>query len=149
MKYHEILKRYIKNSRLTLSEICEMLKPHGYNMDKSYLSRLQNGKADPASETLNKALATITNGNAEKLLTAAFLHKAPESISRAMIWAFDADGKVITREETNDEIMNRFDDDEIEIEQFLHNHEKLNFNGRRLGDLDRIKILEMLNVLFK
>lgn len=81
MEYREILKSYIARSELTLDEITERLsKDFGLDISKSYLSQVQNGKVNPASPEINKALALITGGDSENLLLAAHLNKAPEEI---------------------------------------------------------------------
>ncbi|WP_198041768.1 helix-turn-helix domain-containing protein [Paenibacillus larvae] len=81
MNYYELLKSYIKESGLSLSEISERLKKYGYQVSKGYISQLQNGKTDnPATVELNRALASVTGGDVEKLLTAALIEKAPEEI---------------------------------------------------------------------
>lgn len=81
MNYYELLKTYIKCSGLSLSEISERLKEHGFNISKGYISQLQNGKTEnPATVELNRALAAVTGGDVEKLLTAALIEKAPAEI---------------------------------------------------------------------
>lgn len=81
MNYYELLKSYIKESGMSLSEISEKLKEHGFNISKGYISQLQNGKTEnPATVELNRALASVTGGDVEKLLTAALIEKAPEEI---------------------------------------------------------------------
>lgn len=87
MNYYELLKDYIKKSGLSLSEISERLTDeHGYKISKGYISQLQNGKTEnPATSDLNRALAAVTGGDVEKLLTAAFIEKAPEEIKEKFI----------------------------------------------------------------
>lgn len=80
MNYANLLRYYIKESRLTLDEISEKLEGFGIKATKPYLSKLQNGKTPPASDKLNKALAEITGGDVQKLMWAAFIEKAPEEI---------------------------------------------------------------------
>lgn len=80
MNYANLLRSYIKESRLTLDEISEKLEGFGIKATKPYLSKLQNGKTPPASDKLNKALAEITGGDVQKLIWAAFIEKAPEEI---------------------------------------------------------------------
>lgn len=80
MNYADLLRTYIKKSRLTLDEISLKLKQQGIAATKPYLSKLQNGKTPPASEKLNHALADITGGDTQKLQLAAFIEKAPEEI---------------------------------------------------------------------
>lgn len=86
MSYYELLRKYIKESGLSLSEISVKLEPHGYKVSKGYISQLQNGKTDnPATTELNRALAAVTGGDVEQLLTAALLEKAPEEIKEKII----------------------------------------------------------------
>ncbi|BFH13330.1 hypothetical protein WJ0W_002909 [Paenibacillus melissococcoides] len=81
MNYHELLRKYIADSGYTLGEIAEKLKGYDYNVTKSYISQLQNGKTpNPATDELNRALAEITGGDIEKLLLAAVIERAPEEI---------------------------------------------------------------------
>lgn len=81
MNYYELLRGYIKKSGLSLSEISEALKQYDYQVSKGYISQLQNGKTDaPATPELNRALAKVTGGDAEELLTAALIEKAPIEI---------------------------------------------------------------------
>ncbi|MCM3747421.1 hypothetical protein M3223_08645 [Paenibacillus pasadenensis] len=80
--YYELLKSYIKDSGLTLAEIADQLKKnHGYKVSKGYISLLQNAKTDnPATAELNRAIAEVTGGDVENLLTAALIEKAPVEI---------------------------------------------------------------------
>jgi repressor LexA len=97
--YAELLRTYIKNSRLTLDEISEKLEEKGLTASKQYLSKLQNGKTAPASEKLNQALAEITDGDAHALILLAYLEKAPEEIKSDIDMYFimnDKDGKEVT-----------------------------------------------------
>lgn len=81
LNYYELLRSYIKKSGLSLSEISEKLEPHGYKVSKGYISQLQNGKTEnPATEKLNRALAAVTGGDVEQLLTAALIENAPIEI---------------------------------------------------------------------
>ncbi|QHZ50871.1 helix-turn-helix domain-containing protein [Paenibacillus larvae] len=80
MNYYELLKSYIRESGLSLFEISEKLKDYGYQVSKGYISQLQNGKTNPATVELNRALAAVTGGDVETLLTAALIEKAPDEI---------------------------------------------------------------------
>lgn len=91
--YAELLKGYIKRSRLTLDEIVVKLRAKGLSASREHLSRLQNGKVAPASEDLNRAIAEITNGDPEKLIYYAYLDKLPEHIRGVFIKRSGDDGE--------------------------------------------------------
>ncbi|PGL70068.1 helix-turn-helix transcriptional regulator [Bacillus sp. AFS055030] len=76
--YYKLLKRYIKNSNLSLTEIANELNKLGFSKDKSYLSKLQNAKLTPPEEKLTRAIAKVTGGNVEELLWSAYIINAPE-----------------------------------------------------------------------
>ncbi|MGR6127893.1 hypothetical protein PPOLYM_03501 [Paenibacillus polymyxa] len=82
MKYSDLLKEYIKKSRLTLEEICSRLEKEGLSMSREHLSRLQNGKTPPTSDELNRAIAKVTGGDAEELIMAAYIEKAPDFVKQ-------------------------------------------------------------------
>ncbi|WP_180271348.1 helix-turn-helix transcriptional regulator [Fredinandcohnia onubensis] len=67
-KYSEILKEYIEQSNLSLSQIEKELRKKGFNKNKSYLSNLQNGKTDPPSPEVSIALAEIIGGDSVRLI---------------------------------------------------------------------------------
>lgn len=78
MGYSETLESIIKNSKLTLREISDICKEN-YNVkvDPSYISKLQKKKQDPASDTVNIALAKACGANPDTLLFEAYMEKAP------------------------------------------------------------------------
>lgn len=84
MNYAEILKKYIKESKMTLDEISEEIEKRGLTATKQYLSKLQNGKTPPASEKMNKVLAEVTGGDEDKLNWYAYVEKAPEGFKDIM-----------------------------------------------------------------
>lgn len=85
MKYSELLRTYIKNSGLSLSAISDLLKEEGFSISKGYISMLQNGKTDPGSEELNRALAKVTGGSVDDLMMAALMEKAPHEIKEKLL----------------------------------------------------------------
>jgi len=86
MNYFEYLKSCIDKSGLTLQEIADQLKEHGFNISKGYISQLQNGKTErPATDELNRALAAVLSVDPEKLLMASMIEKAPEEIKSKML----------------------------------------------------------------
>ncbi|UPM52493.1 helix-turn-helix transcriptional regulator [Gottfriedia acidiceleris] len=78
--YYKLLKQYIKNSNLSLTEIAKELNKLGFSKDKSYLSKLQNAKLTPPEEKLTRAIAKVTGGNAEDLIWCAYIINAPERL---------------------------------------------------------------------
>lgn len=84
MKYSDLIREYIKKSGLTLDEISEKILSFNQSASKQYLSKLQNGRTPPASEELNRVIAEITGGNADALLLAAFIEKAPPEVKQLL-----------------------------------------------------------------
>lgn len=78
MKYAELLKKYIKNSRYTLDEISRLLLEKGLSASREHLSRLQNGKVPPATDEINRAISDITGGDPDTLIWYAYVDRAPE-----------------------------------------------------------------------
>ncbi|WP_374993162.1 helix-turn-helix domain-containing protein [Brevibacillus agri] len=80
LKYAEMLRNAVSNADLSLAQISRRLKQHGFNTDKAYLSRLQNGKIAPASDVLNEALAEVLNIDPVELKAAAYREKIPADV---------------------------------------------------------------------
>lgn len=85
MSYSNVLKSYIKSSRLTLDEISALLSAKKISASPQYISKLQNGKVPPASEELNRALAEILGVNPEAILFYSFLEKAPYEVKKLFL----------------------------------------------------------------
>ncbi|WP_157843132.1 LexA family transcriptional regulator [Bacillus sp. FJAT-42315] len=81
-RYHEILKKYIRESGLSLDEISKRLEHSGFSTKKAYLSRLQNGKIPPAGDELNRALASILDRDEYELILTSYLEKAPPEFKK-------------------------------------------------------------------
>lgn len=78
MSYKEELSKIVKKSRMTLSEIAEKCKELGVDISPSYISRLQTGKQPPASDEVNKAIATACKSeNPNILVYLGYIEKAP------------------------------------------------------------------------
>lgn len=77
LSYHELLRQYIDNSELSLSQIESKLREKGLATNKAYISKLQNGKLPPAGDEINKALAEVLNGDEEELILISYAEKAP------------------------------------------------------------------------
>ncbi len=78
--YYKLLKQYIKNSNLSLTDIAKELNKLGFSKDKSYLSKLQNAKLTPPEEKLTRAIAKVTGGNPEDLIWCAYIINATERL---------------------------------------------------------------------
>lgn len=77
LSYSELLKKYIENSELSLSQIETKLREKGLSTNKAYISKLQNGKLPPAGDEINKALAEVLGGDEEELILVSYAEKAP------------------------------------------------------------------------
>jgi len=65
--YSLLLKEYISQSRMSLSEIENEMRKRGLNKNKAYLSSLQNGKMAPPSFFVTRELCDIIGGNPVRL----------------------------------------------------------------------------------
>ncbi|GGA49196.1 helix-turn-helix domain-containing protein [Paenibacillus physcomitrellae] len=75
--YSEILKKYIDDSGLSLSQIETLLREKGLSTNKAYISKLQNGKLPPAGDEINKALSEVLGGDEDELIWASYAEKSP------------------------------------------------------------------------
>ncbi len=80
MRYHEILAKMILHSGMTLREISAKCLDLGVKIDPSYISKLQSGNYNPASDEVNSVLAEVCRENPKDLLYAAYFEKAPPTI---------------------------------------------------------------------
>lgn len=85
MSYIEILRKSINASDLSLSQIARRLEKKGVNIDKSYLSKLQNGKIAPAGEKINDAIAEVLGIDKLELKVAAYREKIPQDVLEKLI----------------------------------------------------------------
>ena len=85
MRYTEILKANIMASDLSLSQIARRLEKKGINIDKSYLSKLQNGKIPPAGERINDAIAEVLGIDKLELKVAAYREKIPKDVLEKLL----------------------------------------------------------------
>lgn len=69
--YAKLLKRGIVKKGLSLNQICFQLAKRDILLDRSLLSKLQNGKIPPAKDHINVALAEIIGINKNELRLAA------------------------------------------------------------------------------
>lgn len=84
-KYADLLSDAISFSGLKLDKIAALVKEiTGSRPAKAYLSRLQNGKGNPASDQLNDALAQILNIDPIELKAAAYREKIPPEVLKIL-----------------------------------------------------------------
>lgn len=77
VSYSSLIKSAIESSGLTLRRISNKFDDYGINIDPSYLSRLQTGDANPATDKVNKVIATVLGINELELRIAAYIAKIP------------------------------------------------------------------------
>ncbi|MFF2016208.1 XRE family transcriptional regulator [Paenibacillus sp. NPDC058177] len=84
-RYSLILKESIKGKKVSLSKLTALIKEHGVNTNKAYISKLQNGKLPPAGDKLNNALATALEIDPAKLKAAAYIEKIPTDVLKELV----------------------------------------------------------------
>lgn len=82
--YTKLLQKLISESGLSLSRICKLLQEKGLKTEKSYLSKLQNGKISPASDMMNTALAEVLSADPVELMAAAYREKIPPEVLKRL-----------------------------------------------------------------
>lgn len=97
IKYHRLLDQYISDSGLSLREIARQCFERGLEIDHSYISKLRRGVMPPASDKVNRVLATVLGGDPDALILAAYQEKIPPSVLKKLandVPAFEGVGKV-------------------------------------------------------
>lgn len=145
MDYADLLSKYIEESKLSLGELSLRLKNKGISADRSYISKLKNGAKPPASEEINKALAEVTGGDMEELITAAYLEKAPENIKKLLEYA--KAGRV---KQYREDLSNYILSDPLYFQQLRKNNYKLIPEEYKKEYLERTKTPQgLVELLFK
>lgn len=80
MPYSNVLKKTIENSNLSYKDIKDKLEQKGISIDKSYLSKLVNGKLPPPREEISRAISQICNVDERLLVLEAYYDKSPQEI---------------------------------------------------------------------
>lgn len=80
MRYHTILKRGIEKKGLSLTQISFRLAKKNICLDKSVISKMQNGKIPPARDEINIALAEILDIDVTQFRLAAAKEMLPKSL---------------------------------------------------------------------
>lgn len=79
-KYSKLLTRIIADSGFTSKQIVEKCNEIGNGIDKTRLSKLQNGKLPAPSEKVSRDIAKICNADERLLVLEGYLEKAPKEI---------------------------------------------------------------------
>ncbi|UFJ39879.1 hypothetical protein LOK74_17755 [Brevibacillus humidisoli] len=80
MNYYQLLKHYIEQSGLSHREISRQCKARGTPVSQAYISQIVKRDVPPASDEVNRVIATVTGGDPEALIIAAYKEKAPVQI---------------------------------------------------------------------
>jgi ribosome-binding protein aMBF1 (putative translation factor) len=80
MDYQTLLKRGIEQKGLSLTQISFRLAKKDICLDKSVISKLQNGKIPPAKDEVNIALAEILDIDIDQFRLAAAKEILPKSL---------------------------------------------------------------------
>lgn len=80
MKYQTMLKKAIEKKNISLTQISFRLAKKDICLDKSVLSKLQNGKLPPAKDEINIALAEILDLDINQFRLAAAKEILPKSL---------------------------------------------------------------------
>lgn len=80
MGYKELLSEMVEKSHMTLREIADMAREKGVSLDPSYISKLQTGKQQPASDEVSKVIAEVCGGDPDLLIWEGYMEKAPEVV---------------------------------------------------------------------
>lgn len=85
MPYSKLLTKVIEESGYTATQIVEKCREKGKNIDKSYISKLQNNKIPPPSEEISRTIANICDIDERLLVIEGYIDKAPKEIKEAFI----------------------------------------------------------------
>ncbi|ARF67075.1 hypothetical protein B7C51_03475 [Paenibacillus larvae subsp. pulvifaciens] len=80
MKYSQLIDAGIKLKNYNHSEVVLKLKERGVNVDRTFLSKLRNGKYTSTKDELNVALADVLGIDRDLLRVAAIKEKLPSDI---------------------------------------------------------------------
>jgi ribosome-binding protein aMBF1 (putative translation factor) len=80
VNYQTMLKSGIEKKGLSLTQVSFRLAKHDICLDKSVLSKMQNGKLPPAKDEINIALAEILDLDPVQFRVAAAKEILPDSL---------------------------------------------------------------------
>lgn len=85
MPYNKLLTKVIAESGYSISYIVEKCREKGKNIDKSYLSKLQNGRVPAPAEETSRIIANVCNVDERILVIEGYIDKAPKEIKEAFL----------------------------------------------------------------
>lgn len=80
MPYSNLLKKIIADKNYNYADIIRECQKRGEKIDKTYLSKIVNGRAMPPKENISKLFAEICGVDERLLIIEGYLDKAPEII---------------------------------------------------------------------
>lgn len=84
MSYNKILKQYAVESGYNSTEIIEKCRENNMKIDKSYYSKILNGKLPAPSEEYSRTFAKIFEKDERVLILEGYLDKAPKEVTECL-----------------------------------------------------------------
>src|SRR6185312_10603585 len=85
MNYFELLSNYIENSGMNLAELARKVNEKGVKLDRSYISKLKKGDANPPSDEITEALSEVLGVDPLELLWSATIEKSHPDIRKSLM----------------------------------------------------------------
>lgn len=83
MPYAKLLRRLISDTNYTNAEILRKCEEENVHIDKTYFSKIINGRVEPPDETKSRAIAKVIGVDERKLIIEGYIDKAPNEIKEA------------------------------------------------------------------
>ena len=90
MPYSKALKKIVEQSNFSHKNIIENLEKKGVHIDKSYLSKLINGKLSAPKEEISRAIAQVCGADERILVVEGYYDKAPKEIKDLLVYLKNA-----------------------------------------------------------
>lgn len=85
MPYSILLNKIVAESKYTVKEIIEKCEEQGVHIDKTYFSKIQNGKVGAPKEEISRTIAKVCKVDERKLVLESYLDKAPNEVKDFLI----------------------------------------------------------------
>ncbi len=83
MPYAKLLRRVISDTNYTNAEILRRCEEKGEHIDKTYFSKILNGKVEPPDDKKSRIIANVLKIDERRLVIEGYIDKAPKEIKRA------------------------------------------------------------------